>query len=416
LLAAAITATDWQSPSFGHSVRSTAGRWTGRVTEHVDDYKRDRHHDAAEFELAFLREYVDAPPGVDVRALMTSCGMSAFTTIVAYLQMEEKVSGPVMVGRRLYHECRQLIWGSDLRCRAVDIDELDLPGTLRAIEEHRPGAVFLDSLCNSKGIAVPDLAAVIKRLARRDDRVYLVIDNTGLSCTFQPLALLPPGPTGLRLLVFESLTKYAQLGLDRTAAGVILALPDDAEGLSDYREHLGTNVADSSAHVVPRPCRSVLERRLQRLDRNASLLATHLQEHAERLGSEVFEGVCYPGLPHHPSFAVARGLAFRGSFFSIGFGPGHDRPDVHRRFIRAVLEEASRVEVAVVAGASFGLNTTRVYPTASRTDRGSPFVRVSAGTEHRVQVEDLKVVMVRAMHRLAEGARDRHRVAVGRGA
>lgn len=53
-----VTATDWQSPSFLHAVHSQAGRHTGRVTEHHDDYKRDRHADAAEFECTFLRECV----------------------------------------------------------------------------------------------------------------------------------------------------------------------------------------------------------------------------------------------------------------------------------------------------------------------------------------------------------------------
>src|SRR5205085_1233707 len=88
LAAGAATATDWQSPSFGHSVRPQAGRFGGRVTEHRDDYRRDRHHDAARFEAAWLREYVDRPPGMSLRALMTSCGMSAFTTILQWVALQ----------------------------------------------------------------------------------------------------------------------------------------------------------------------------------------------------------------------------------------------------------------------------------------------------------------------------------------
>jgi cystathionine beta-lyase/cystathionine gamma-synthase len=70
-----------------------------------------------------------------------------------------------------------------------------LPGhrrrLLRAIDEHRPGLVFLDSLCNAAGLALPDLPCVISRLARSDRPGRLVIDNTGRSATFQPLALAP---------------------------------------------------------------------------------------------------------------------------------------------------------------------------------------------------------------------------------
>src|SRR5207247_774839 len=68
--AAAIVATDWQSPSFAHAVHSSAGRATGRITEHLDDYQRDRHADAAEFEQAYLREYVDGAALHNLRALM----------------------------------------------------------------------------------------------------------------------------------------------------------------------------------------------------------------------------------------------------------------------------------------------------------------------------------------------------------
>jgi hypothetical protein len=98
LAAAAITATDWQSPSFAHSVRPAAGRFAGRVTEHHDDYRRDRHADAAAFEAAYLAEYVDAPAHQALRALMTSCGMSGFATILHHVR-GLKLVGPVLVGR-----------------------------------------------------------------------------------------------------------------------------------------------------------------------------------------------------------------------------------------------------------------------------------------------------------------------------
>ena len=44
------------------------------------------------------------------------------------------------------------------------------------------------------------------------------------------------------LISFESLLKYAQLGLDRANAGLIIAPSTDAALLDAYREHLGTNV------------------------------------------------------------------------------------------------------------------------------------------------------------------------------
>src|SRR5207302_9470279 len=133
--------------------------------------------------------------------------------------------------------------------QVVVVDESDTRALLRALDEHRPAAMFLDTLCNTKWMPMPDIAAVVPRLRG----AYLVLDNTGLGPAFQPFAL--PGADRARLIVFESLLKYAQLGLDRVTAGVIVARREDAEALDDYREHLGMNVADACVRMLPPPSR-----------------------------------------------------------------------------------------------------------------------------------------------------------------
>ncbi len=73
----------------------------------------------------------------------------------------------------------------------------------------------------------------------------------------------------------------------------------------------------------------------------------------------------------------------------LEFGERFDRPEVHERFVKRALEVAREGRVPLVAGASFGLDTTRIYETASAPLESRSFVRVSAGTEHRGQIEDL---------------------------
>ncbi len=253
--AARTTADDWQSPSFGHSLRSQAGRLEGRTGPHVTDYKRDRHADAAEYERAYLREYVRAP---DVRAFATSCGMAALTTILAFLDVE----GPVVLGGASYHETKELVLAA-FAGRVAEVDEADLLGTL---DELRPGALFVDSLCNSRGLAVPPLGAILEAAD-----CWVVVDNTCLGPSCRPFDSTAP-----RLLVWESLLKLAQFGLDRTNAGILLARGPGTHRLDSLREHLGTNVSDTSILSVPVPDRGRLERRLARLERNAAILAEGL--------------------------------------------------------------------------------------------------------------------------------------------
>jgi len=265
LTAALLAAPDWQSPSFLHSLTASAGRQEGRIRPHWNDYKRDRHLDAERYERRYLHELVAGQP--DLRALMTSCGMAAFTTVLSFLQLEGKLAGPVLAGMGLYHENRLLLEQA-LPDRLQLVDEADTDSLLAAIDEFRPSALFLDSLSNTKWMPIPDLAPLLEHVA--GTQTYVVVDNTGLSVACQPFAL---ANESVRLIVVESLLKYAQLGLDRVNAGVIIARGDDGKRLSSYREHLGTNVADVAVHALPRPNRRVLAWRLARLQRNALLLA-----------------------------------------------------------------------------------------------------------------------------------------------
>src|SRR6266516_2974514 len=306
-----------------------------------------------ELEEAWLREYVDNPHGHDVRAVATSSGMAAFTTILGCLLMEPGPQRPVLVGASTYHECRELIARSPLGARALLVEETDTKRLLRAIDEHRPGLVFLDSLCNAAGLALPDLPCVISRLARSDRPVRLVIDNTGRSATFQPLA-------------------------DR---------------LDECREHLGTNLTDLAAHQIPEPNRPLLQARLARLGRNARELAAFLAERHDRRGLPV--RVDHPGLPGHPSFPAARTLSFQGGTF--GLTPEVDTHELRAQLVKAILYEARRRRVPLVEGTSFGFDATRVYLTASGNAHGLPFVRVAAGSEHRLGVEALKRVLLAAV-------------------
>jgi cystathionine beta-lyase/cystathionine gamma-synthase len=383
LVGALVTAADWQSPSFLHSVRPAAGRQAGLIAPHWTDYKRDRHLDAFEYERAFVNELVDGPP--DVRALLTSCGMAAFTTILGSLQMARRLSGPVVIGRALYHETKELLQRS-LPGAVREVDERDTAALLRALGSVRPSAVFLDTLCNTRSAPVPDVMAVIAALRGRD--VVLVLDNTGLSASFQPFQLLRPEDR-VRLIVFESLLKYPQLGFDRTGAGVILARAADAEPLERDRERLGTNIGDAAVNALPPPNRDVLDRRLARLGRNAALLAERLAAAAEGDPAVL---VVHPGLAGHPSHAIARRLAFQGACVAIASTPARER-----RFVSGAFAEARRRGVPLVGGSSFGFDTTRIYLTAACTSHGESFVRVAAGTEDRLAVEELADVLVAAL-------------------
>jgi cystathionine beta-lyase/cystathionine gamma-synthase len=365
VVASLATACDWQSPPFLVSSPVGSGGEYGRITPHWNDYKRDRHLDADEYEAAFIAEFVDAPG--EWRALATSCGMAALTTIVGFLKSGGARAGPLLAGSGVYHETK-IVLEHAFADRVLYVDERELPA---AVRRFRPSVVFLDSLCNTRAALVPDVDAVADELCEG----MLVVDNTGVPC----------GQLfGRRTIVFESLLKYHQLGLDRVNAGIIVAPVEMAPHLSACREHLGTNVTDVAVRTLPRPRRDILERRVARIERNALLIA-------ERLEDELGEGVAYPGLASHPSFELAERLGFRGGCISLALDDG--------ALVGAAVAEARRRSVTLVGGSSFGFDTTRIYLTAARASESEPFVRIAAGTEHRLAIEDVANALTAAIRR-----------------
>ncbi len=396
--AAAMSAAEWQSPSFLHSATSQAGKYTGHVSANINDYQRDHHYDAKAYEHAFRSEYIThvRTPGVS----MTSSGMSAITTVIVGLHNEGKLSGNVVVGKSSYFEYKEVL-AEFCGNRLHEVDEMDVSAVIDAITRLKPSAIFIDSLCNVEAIAVPDLSRLIPAIANTITApTTLVVDNTGLGPTCQVLAMLPRG-TDLGLVVVESLQKYHQFGFDGVTGGIIWRDAGTRLNLFRHRMHLGTNIADTSALALPSPNNEMLATRMARLGRNATYLATTLDAHYRAKPHMLFSHVVYPGLPSHPAYAWSKDMTFHGSFFTLAFRKFTRFPLLAQAWMRLVIHEAKQAGVDVNGGSSFGFNTTRIYLTARHATHSTvPFIRISAGTETQVELETLAAVLIRATDRL----------------
>jgi cystathionine beta-lyase/cystathionine gamma-synthase len=377
LLAGALAAASWQSPSIRHARCSQAGPAEGRVTPHRDDYARDRHPAGIAYERVLAATRSRA--GV---ALLTSCGMSAVVVALEHLEREGALRGSVLMGASTYHETRDRVRhkAADVMCAEEHPDE----DFADVVSLRRPACVVLDAVATECGAAVPDIRRIAHALAAARPGAWLVVDTTGAPLAASPLALPECRGGKLRVLAIESLTKHAQLGLDRVTAGAIYASPGEAASLDELREHLGANIADASVHALPTPHRAVLARRLDRHARNAALIAHELAGIAP-LGVDV----------DHPALAAH---------------PGHDRlpatwltlrlgtPGRAAAFVDSALAHARASGIALVEGASFGLDTTRVYAPSAGSGESCGFVRISAGVEHIEAATRVGQTLVRALH------------------
>ena len=384
---ALITSTDWQSPSFLYSKHSQAGRQTDTIYATINDYKRDQHWDGHNFELAYRKAYIDGFITFPIQVSATSSGMAAFTTILSFILLEKKATGPVLIGKSIYFENKALVMQA-FPDAVIEVDESHTDEIIRAVDTHKPSVIIFDSLCNSPDVATPNLTAITKHLASScKEETYFIIDNTCLSVTFQPFPLIFARHTKLRLIVLESLNKYHQFGFDRVTGGVIWSYGGDTAKLFDYRVHLGTNISDLTAASLPSPNRKILTKRLLRHHRNAQIVAARLQNWIDTHSESPFSMIMFPGLPNHPSNPWMKHSSFCGSYFTVQFKKKYQTITVYKRFVQAVIKTAKRNGVDIVSGTSFGMNTTRVYLTAVRSRPNTPFIRISAGTETRGTVE-----------------------------
>ncbi len=391
MVGALITSCDWQSLSSDFSLTTQAGMQTGKIEATFNDYKRDHHLDQKPYEEMFIKEYVAVKNKHSWKTLAVSSGQAAFTTILNYLAMEGKLRKKVLLGKSSYFQYKNLAVKL-LRNKVIEVDETETDKIISLIKRHQPGVIFLDSLCNSKSIAVADLTKIIDFLAKKyKHEVYLVIDNTGLSVSFSSWESLGKN-NFLKPIIFESLIKYLQFGLDRVNGGIIITTNSIASQLFEYRKNLGTNIADSSVYLLPRPNRKMLKLRLERFERNARLLTLYLHDFLSQNKTNM-ENVFYPCLANHEAYNRTKDWWFHGCFFNLKFKPEFETTSFYKNFIRLVITHARKNKIELVGGTSFGLNQTRIYLTSLWTDFGEPFLRIAVGSETRLEVESIKRVL-----------------------
>lgn len=398
--AGVLASLDWQSPSFDHGLLSQAGRHTGAIEGMRTDYKRDHHHDAEGYERAFIKEYIDAHLHPLVRACTTSSGMAAFTTILGSIQKEIGANDTVLVGEGSYFENKQVLrrWFGD---RVKFVSEMNAELLVQKVQELQPKAIFLDTLGNVEDIVMPDLPKLIPLLAKNaKEPLYLILDNSVLSSSFQPLRYLPFF-TKIRLIVFESLNKFHQFGFDRVTGGIIWTAGMWPDLIAGTRLHLGTNIPQASVLALPEPNRELLEQRLQRIERNVLILAGALEAEIKNRQTQIAR-VIYPALPSYPGYTWTKDRVFHGGYFTLAFASPYRDPKYYLIFLERVMKEAKQLQVALNAGTSFGFDVTRIYLTARHADEDArPFIRISAGTESEEGIKRVTEVLLRALPRIS---------------
>jgi cystathionine beta-lyase/cystathionine gamma-synthase len=302
-------------------------------------YGRIRNESTDEL-AAVVAELEGAPAG-----LCFASGMGALSAVVAELAPP---GAGLVAATQIYGQTHRLATARP-DGRLVDMADTD------ALREAVAGAALV--LCetvSNPSLAVADIPAVAGIAHAAGAR--LVVDNTiatPLNCR--------PLDHGADL-VFHSATKYLN-GHSDVLAGVAAGPSELIARLAERSLDLGATLAPDAAWLVRRGIRT-LHLRIERATANATAIARFLEGHGR------VRRVLYPGLPSHPSHAVAvRILSGFGGLLSFEVDGGRPAGE-------AVMD---RVDLCVRATSLGGIETCISHPASTSHRQLSPAELERAG-------------------------------------
>lgn len=289
----------------------------------------------------------------------------------------------IVVGDDIYGGTHRLVstiysqWG----IKSVVVDTTDVVAVERAVNEHSPRVIWLETPSNPL-LKITDIKAVV---AVSGDAV-VVVDSTFATPYLQrPLALGADA-------VVHSATKY--LGGHSDVMGGVVLTNDEAlaEEIGSYQSAAGATLSPFEAWLTLRGVKT-LALRMDRHCENALAIAHTLD--ADPRVKDVF----YPGLPHHPGHAVARNQmeAFGGM---VSFTLANEKQ------ARAFVTSTTLFTLAGSLGSVDSLvnhpaTMTHTSQHGTATEVPGNLVRLSVGIE---SIEDLLLDIDRALA-LAVGTR-----------
>lgn len=220
-------------------------------------------------------------------AVVTSSGMAAVDLVLSTVARDELVVAP--------HDC----YGGTYKLLSarrergyfdtVFIDQSDASALASALAR-KPSLVLMETPSNPL-MRVVDIREVARQAKAAGARV--AVDNTFLSP-----ALQQPIPLGADFVI-HSTTKYLNGHSDVVGGAVICATDDDVERLGAWANITGVTGSPFDAYLTLRGLRTLFAR-IERQQANATAIASFLES------KDAVSAVNYPGLPSHPSHALAR--------------------------------------------------------------------------------------------------------------
>lgn len=382
---------EWCSAAYDQS-RSAQFFGIGAQDNPTVNYERYENNRVRQIENQLLQ--VLGLPADTFAATLTSSGMAAYSLIESYLIRDRLAAGStVLTAPYIYFEAsEQLLSLPHLRfVRAADYSTRAL---LDAAREHRPELILLDPVANTPDQRMTDVGAVLAALRTMDlgHPVTVVVDGTVVSGAVPGDWLV--SDDRVQVIYYESCSKYLQLGLDATMAGLVIHPVALRARLDRLRRNTGTILYRHSTSLFPSYDRETFLKRMHRISSNALSVAEHLTSNA--IVSRTVR-VTYPGHPGHPDHEVARSIGHAGGCVTFQFvAEGDNNRSQLEAFIDDVLHRAREADLHLTKGVSFGFSTPRISAASSMAENEPPFLRLYVGDRGEYATDLMAKVLAEA--------------------
>jgi cystathionine beta-lyase/cystathionine gamma-synthase len=355
--------------------------------------EQNRGFASLSYEEAFIDEYARHLSSGKLEAYLANSGMSAFSTIMNVLSTRLDATRPLVGLQPMYYENLHLLQRFFPQIKLPEFKKNE--EVIDYLQHHSPAVIFFDAASNHGETLVHDVESIIKWACEKQSLpIMLVIDTTCLPCLLLPNDLLKNIPSHVSILLVESLAKHHQFGMDIITGGILLLHADESfhSALQSARATFGTEIAETSAATLPRPNAQLLRRRMQRHSLNIELLANSL---SDRISSRkgVIESVTWLRQGVGP-------LWYRTSALNLRFHREFRTLENYREFEYKVMELAKAKNHRLALGSSFGFDITRLFMTTPGTSSADPFLRLSVGTETKIEIERFVEVLTAAHEEL----------------
>ena len=221
-------------------------------------------------------------------ATVTSSGMAATTLVTSLLNPNDYVIVPHDCYGGTFRLFSQLAERGLLQVKFIDQSDINL--FQQTIKQYQPKIVWVESPSNPllRVVDIQDISKILKQ-----SNTLLVVDNTFLTPIFQT-----PFKLGADIVI-HSTTKYIN-GHSDVVGGIVVAKSETLhQTMQEWANTLGLSGSPFDSYMTLRGLRT-LKLRMKAHEKTAHALARVLSEHPS------VEKVYYPGLPSHPSHAIAK--------------------------------------------------------------------------------------------------------------